>query len=108
MKKINKIAAIIILTSLSACNGVNNSLDLRKPFSLDMNPPKGPKEYQQGWVDGCKTGLSSTNTKFHLSIGSYQFTLDEQLRYNRLYSQAWRYAYNHCGYSMKSLAQYNF
>ena len=101
------IGCLILFTSmLSACTGTGNTFDWRKPVTLDMNPPKGPENYQQGWVDGCKTGVASTNTKLHLAIGSYQFTLDETLRYDELYNKAWRYGFNHCGYSMKSLAQY--
>lgn len=105
---ITVISIITLLVLLSGCTGVNNSFDWRKPVSLDINPPEGPRNYRQGWSDGCQTGLSSTNTNFHQAIGSYKFTLDKNLRYDPLYNKAWKYGYNHCGYSMKSLAQYSF
>ncbi|MDB2415522.1 hypothetical protein N9W34_07095 [Rickettsiales bacterium] len=114
-KKAEKITSTMIVVSLvflagtlSGCTGANNSFDWRKPVSLDINPPEGPKNYQQGWQDGCTSGLASTNTSLHLAMGSYSFTLDKNLRYDHLYNKAWQYGYNHCGYSMKSLAQYSF
>jgi hypothetical protein len=97
---------VSIVCLICACTGNQHSFDWRKPVALDLNPPEGPKPYQQGWLDGCHSGLSSTNNSLHLFLGSYKFTLDQQLRHDALYSAAWRYAYNHCGYSMKSLAQY--
>jgi len=115
MENISKIIKITFLISLfifagllTGCTGVNHSFDWKKPVSLDMNPPEGPHNYQQGWVDGCKSGLASTNTDLHQTLGSYKFTLSKELRYDKLYGRAWRYGYNHCGYSMKSLAQYSF
>lgn len=99
---------IIMSILISGCTGVDGGFDWKKPATLDMRAPEGPKNYQQGWQDGCTSGLSSTNTSFHLALGSYEFTLHKQLRYDPLYNKAWRYGYNHCGYSMKTLAQYGF
>lgn len=102
------LALICTLLIATACTGPNHTFDWRKPALLNMNPPEGPHEYQQGWVDGCKSGIASTNTNLHMTLGSYVFTLDPELRYERLYNTAWRYAYNHCGYSMKTMARYQF
>jgi hypothetical protein len=102
------ISITLLIGMLSGCTGQNHTFDWKKPVALDMNPPEGPQNYQQGWSDGCKSGVASTNTSFHQFIGSYRFTLDNQLRYDALYNKAWKYGYNHCGYSMKSLAQYSF
>lgn len=99
---------ICISVMLAACNGPNNSLNLFKPAMLDMNPPEGPQNYQQGWIDGCKSALAITNTDLHLTLGTYQLVLDKTMRYDSLYNKAWQYAYNHCGYSMRSLARYSF
>ena len=111
MNRNYSMALLILLTIVctqTGCTGVNHRFDWRKPIALNMNPPEGPFKYQKGWIDGCTSGLASTNTKFHLTLGSYRFTLDNKLRYDSLYNKAWKYGYNHCGYSMKSLAQYSF
>lgn len=105
MKKALLIIAAIL--PLTACTGMDNKFDWKKPVMLSTNAPEGPYNYRKGWSDGCQSGLASTNTNFHMSIGSQKFTLDEKLRYDRLYNTAWKYAYNHCGYSMRTLAMYN-
>lgn len=104
---IKKLSLALIIISCVACTGPNHSFTLRKPMALDMNPPEGPENYQQGWLDGCKTGVASTSTAFYQTVGAYRFTLDNNLRYDRLYNTAWRYGFNHCGYTMKALAQYS-
>jgi hypothetical protein len=106
-KKMKKILALIITgLSLSAC-GAGHTLDFSKPIVLNTNPPPGPFEYQKGWSDGCESGLSATMTTFYMAIAAHKYTLDEDLRYNKLYNAGWKYAYNHCGYSIRSLAQYS-
>jgi hypothetical protein len=104
MKKI--LALIIISLSMTACNS-GYKLDFSKPITLNTTPPEGPTEYQQGWKDGCESGISATNTSFYMTIGAHKYTLDEELRNNNLYAVAWKYGYNHCGYSMRSMAQYS-
>lgn len=73
-----------------------------------MRPPAGPVNYQAGWSDGCESSLTATNTKLQIFLGTHEFTLHPQLRNDPLYKQAWRYGYLHCGYSMKSMARYNY
>jgi hypothetical protein len=111
LERLSGIFAVLILFfmlgMLSGCTGRNKSFDWRKPVTLDMNAPEGPENYRQGWSDGCDSGLASTSNSFHQFIGSYRFVLDKDLRYDKLYNKAWKYGYNHCGYSMKSLAQYS-
>lgn len=97
----------VMLAGLSACTGVNHTLDLTKPLSLDMNPPPGPAAYQQGWVDGCNSGLASTNTQVQLLLATHTFTLDSRFPADSLYYRAWKTAFNHCGYSMKAIQRYN-
>lgn len=103
-----KLAIFLILIVITACTGPNHSFTIRKPLTLDMNPPEGPREYQQGWVDGCESGIAATNNSVMMAVGAYKFTLDKYLRHDRLYNVAWQYGYNHCGYSMRSLAMYSF
>lgn len=102
------IGLVFLMGMLTGCTGSNHSFDWKKPVSLDMNPPEGPRNYQQGWSDGCESGVASTTNTMFMVLGSYKFRLDTQLRNDPLYNKAWQYGYNHCGYSMKSLAQYSF
>lgn len=112
MKTFLTIVSILSLNlTLGACalsNGETLSQRLTRPTPISVTPPDGPYTYQQGWRDGCESGIAATNHFFQLSVGTRQFTLDEQLRNDRLYNQAWRYAFNHCGYSMRSIARYDF
>ena len=107
-KAINFVLLACLVVLVSACSGKDISFDWRRPAALNVDPPEGPKPYRQGWSDGCESGLSSTSNKLHQLLGSYKFTLNTKLQNDPLYSRAWRYGYNHCGYSMRSLAQYSF
>lgn len=98
--------AIVVTLSLSACGSTKLYGMVTKPYTLDTEPPVGPANYQAGWKDGCESGMSGNNTNMHMTIGSQRFVIDNRLREDQLYNIAWKYAYNHCGYSMKALSQY--
>lgn len=104
------ILAMVGLTNSSCTTQTNQSLfkALSQPTLVSTTPPEGPYNYQKGWKDGCESGIASTNHFFQLTTGAYQFTLDEHLRNEKLYNQAWKYGFNHCGYSMRSVARYHF
>jgi hypothetical protein len=104
MKKI----ALLLVILLSACTGKNGSFDLTKPISLDMRAPDGPPQYQMGWSDGCESGLSSNNDKIQLFLGTHKYTYNSKLRKEMLYVKAWKYAYEHCAYSMKAMERYKY
>jgi hypothetical protein len=108
MKK-NKtfVVTVISVHLLTACSGSKVAGLFAKPYMLDTNPPEGPENYQQGWKDGCQSGMASNNTNFNMTIGSQRFTINSWLQGDQLYNIAWQYAYNHCGYSMKALTQYS-
>ncbi len=104
----NVIILLVMAFSVIGCTGPDNTFDWSKPVAINTNPPEGPYNYRKGWNDGCQSGLAATNTFFQMSLKTKKFTLDEKLRYDRLYNAGWKYAYNHCGYSMRSLAMYSF
>lgn len=109
MHHMNHFITILTLLVLSLCSACGSLKSVgSKPYAVDTTPPKGPHNYQQGWKDGCESGISSTNTFFQLSVGSHQFVLHNELRADKLYNQAWRYGFNHCGYAMRSLERYQF
>jgi hypothetical protein len=102
-----RVIILLSLVMLTACTGRNHSFDLTKPISLNMNPPEGPPNYQQGWSDGCESSLASTNTNLQLLLKTHQYTIDPQAwQRDWLYRRAWNYGYRHCGFSMKSLERY--
>lgn len=101
MLKNTIIIGLLVLTS--ACGSLQS---IAKPFTLSMNPPEGPYNYQKGWKDGCQSAVSATTTDLNMSLGTFKFVLDNQLRSDVLYNRAWQYAYNHCGFSMRSLSRY--
>lgn len=101
------VVSVVLAQLLTACGSTKVHDLLTKPYMLDTKPPAGPVNYQQGWSDGCQSGIASNNTNLHMTLGSQKFTINNQLRSDHLYNTAWQYAYNHCGYSMKALLQYS-
>ena len=106
-KKRTVVVTVLLAHLLTACSGQQMYGLLTKPYSLDTTPPEGPENYQLGWKDGCESGMASNNTNLHMTLGSQRYRVNSQFREDYLYGIAWKYAYKHCGYSMKSLAQYS-
>jgi hypothetical protein len=94
MKKI--LLSFVICLMLSACTGEGGSLDLRKPASLDLEPPEGPPEYRQGWRDGCESGMNVYAADFYKFWKVFEYRQDPKLRGNRIYYQIWKDAYLYC------------
>lgn len=94
MKSIAIIFTAFLL--LTGCTGAGGSLDLRKPVSLNLEPPEGPPEYRQGWADGCESGMNVYSADFYKFLGVFEFKQDEKLRNNRMYYQVWKDAYLYC------------
>lgn len=67
-----------------------------KPANLDLDPPPGPEIYQQGWSDGCESGMSTYQNNFIKFMKVYKFRQDPVLRNNRMYYQVWKDAYGYC------------
>ena len=100
---------LFLVSSLAACNSNKGMFDLTKPLSIDTRPPSDAHPiYQQGWADGCESGLSSTTEKVQLFLQTHKYYYDPKLRYNNLYEKAWQYAYKHCAYSQKSVYAYKY
>ncbi len=97
MKYIVNISIVFVLIfSLSACTGRDGAFDLRKPYSLDLTPPEGPYEYEEGWSDGCESGMSAYAGAFYKLIGSFELRMKPDLRSNKMYYQAWKDAFLYC------------
>lgn len=87
---------VIVLILLSACTGRDGTFDLRKPYSLDLTPPEGPYEYEEGWSDGCESGMSAYSNNFYKLVGAFDLKMNAELRKNRMYYQAWKDAFLYC------------
>jgi len=97
MNFLKKITIVFfILSVVSACTGKDGEFDLTKPYSLDLTPPEGPPIYEQGWSEGCESGLASYSGNFYKFIRVYDYKQDARLRTNKMYYQAWQDAYVYC------------
>lgn len=95
---------IVLFLLITACGG-NELRPLYPPF-LPPPPEGGPQEFQQGWRDGCDTGLAAHGTDIYRT--AFGFKQDPSLVLNPVYYQAWKDAENYCRtyvfeYSVRSL-----
>jgi hypothetical protein len=89
---------------LAACGG-GEMRPLYPPF-LPPPPSGGPAEFQQGWKDGCDTGLAAHGTDIYRT--AFKFTQNPSLILNPAYYQAWKDGENYCRtyiyeYSVRSM-----
>ena len=101
-----KFIAITILIFTSACSLGGNEIRPLYPTFLPPPPEGGPQEFQQGWRDGCDTGLAQHGTDVYRS--AFGFKQDPSLVLNPVYYKAWKDAENFCRtyifeYSVRSL-----
>lgn len=100
---------LIALTLLSTTSCLKYySLSLDRPLLVSTKAPEGPAEYKKGWEDGCNSSISAVNSPLFLSVGTAPFTYDKNFENSTLYFKAWKYGYEHCGFSLRSLAKYTF
>jgi len=93
---IKNLLVFAFVTVLTACTGKDGAFDIRKPYSLDLTPPEGPPEYEQGWTDGCESGMNAYFNTFYKAIRVFDYHQDAKLRNNKMYYQAWKDAYLYC------------
>lgn len=61
-------------------------------------PTGGSPEYEQGWKEGCESGLSGMTNSFYRSF--YILKQDNSLITNEVYYKAWKDSYDYCkGYA---------
>jgi len=80
---------------LGGCTNFHWQWGGTKPPTLRMDqPPPGPPEYQQGYMDGCSSGYSGyandVTKLFH------DWKQDPHLAANPVYYQIWKDAYSYC------------
>ncbi len=87
---------ICLLFVGAGCTGKDGTFDISKPHALDLTPPAGPPEYEQGWSDGCESGLNAYMHNFYKFMRLHDFKQDAKLRNNKMYYQAWQDSYVYC------------
>jgi hypothetical protein len=95
------ILLIALMVCLSACGdepkfGSTVGNFFFKPASLDIDPPEGPPEYQQGWLDGCESGMAAYSDALPKSFKAFKLKQDPNLRNNKMYYQIWKDAFLYC------------
>lgn len=94
---INKMKLIFLILflciSLAGCDGVPDEM---KPAHRVFNymPKNGSPEYEQGWKQGCESGMSGMTNSFYQSF--YVFKQDNSLLKNEVYYKAWKDSYDYC------------
>jgi len=69
-----------------------------------MEPPPGPPEYQQGYMDGCESGFKGYSKPYNQIW--WRFRQDPVLRQNDTYLKVWRDSYFYCAAYALSIAQH--
>ncbi len=81
---------------LFACNKTADGEISWQPNSLNLEPPPGPPEYQEGWTQGCESGANAYSNSFYKTVGAFDFKFDPTKRNNKMYYQAWKDAFIYC------------
>lgn len=87
-----KFLFIISLITLSACHNVPAwKYDM---FKKPVGNGQYPKEYIQGWQDGCESGAEASANHFYRF--KYEFRQNWEMLKNNTYVRGWETAYDHC------------
>lgn len=94
MRKIIILLSILII--LPACDLTHNNIFAPNRKLFKMLPP-GPPEFQQGFLDGCQTGLSTGFANDYYKT-FYKFTKDIDMVKNKVtkYTRTWSAAMIYC------------
>ncbi len=94
--KLFNIFIIIFSLLLGACNPTKDSIFAPKS-RLFKQMPDGPPDYQQGWLDGCETGLSTGFANDYYKT-FYKYNKDKEMVIdnNTYYLNGWSSAMIFC------------
>lgn len=65
-----------------------------RPSTLPKPPKDAPKEYQEGWNNGCESGLAVYGNDFYKTF--YGYKVDVGMLKNKTYYKAWNDAFHYC------------
>lgn len=91
-----RLIVIIMLVALTTACSMGSSGSARPTLPPFMpGPPKGgPPEFQEGWLDGCESGVASHGADIYRS--TFKFKQNPSLIMNPIYYKAWKDAQNFC------------
>jgi hypothetical protein len=93
---IHAIVLVMIMVSISACSSLRPNARI-----LNQAPKDAPALYQQGWRDGCESGMTAGNEFYK---AAYHNKINSSLMNNPQYSKAWIEANRYCAhYTMATL-----
>lgn len=99
---------IALFIFVSACAAITGSGETRPgmPPFMPGAPKGGPPEFQEGWLDGCETGISAHGSSYYRS--TFKFKQNPTLVTNPIYYKAWKDGENYCrtyifAYSFRNL-----
>jgi hypothetical protein len=85
----------LIMLMLAGCSGMAPMPELRPANRIFSHMPKdGSAEYNQGWQEGCESGMSGMTNSFYSSF--YYFKQDRNMLKNEVYYKAWKDSYDYC------------
>jgi hypothetical protein len=92
-----KIAILTLLLFLTACSGKVLGHDFRTSYTMAIDkPPPGPPVYQQGWKDGCESGVNAYSKHLFTWTGGTTWKQDPNLLNDKMYMQVWSDAFYYC------------
>jgi hypothetical protein len=93
---VRKFILLILVCLVASCAMINGSGKTRPGMPPFMpGPPKGgPPEFQEGWQDGCETGIAAHGSSYYRS--TFKFTQNPSLVMNPIYYKAWKDGENYC------------
>ena len=86
----------LVFLSLVACNRNTDGSISWQPNNLNLTPPPGTPEYEQGWSDGCESGANAYSNTVYKTFKAFEFKYDATLRNNKVYHQVWKDAFVYC------------
>ena len=95
------VSLLLLMILLGGCQSQSGWFDYSRPASMNITPPPGTPEFQQGWSDGCRAAIASINTDMNLMLASHKYKIDGQLwAQSKRYKTAWKDAHYYCAYHM--------
>lgn len=83
-----------MLVCLSACQQFLKPRPFGIDYGLENRAPPGTPNFQDGWRDGCESGIAAYGTMMYKTTSSYTF---DQTRLNDPeYYHGWELAFRHC------------
>lgn len=86
--------AILITLSLSSCAQFLKPRPFGIDHALENQAPPGTPSFQQGWRDGCESGISAYGTMMYKATNHYTF--DAAYLNDQEYYHGWELAFRHC------------